>query len=347
MNDAADEIILRQDAQLARITLNRPRAINALSLGMVRTMRAALERWRSDPAVGTVLIDGAGERGLCAGGDVRIAWESLRSDGSLADAFWDEEYALNATIAGYPKPVVAFMDGVVMGGGVGISAHARHRVVTERSMIAMPETIIGFTPDVGASFLLSRVPGAVGLRLALTGNRIDGGDALYCGLADHFVPSERLTALAVLLSRTSADEAIATVAAPPPDSGLAIHRGWIDAAYSGETVEAIVTALQVRPEPQAAADADDLAARSPTSLKVTLRSIRSAQALPDLAACLAQERRLVHALTRRPDFMEGVRAQVIDKDRAPRWSPSTLAEVTDAMVASCFEDHAPGPAGSP
>ena len=333
----ADEIILRRDGQLARITLNRPRTINALSLGMVRTMRAALEDWLSDPDVGTVLIDGAGERGLCAGGDIRIAWESLRADGSLADRFWEEEYALNAAIAAYPKPLVAFMDGVVMGGGVGISAHARYRVVTERSRIAMPETIIGFTPDVGGSFLLSRAPGAVGLRLALTGRHVDAGDALYCGLADRFVPSERLAALAVLLSRGAPDEAIETVAAPPPEASLAEQRGWIDATYSGETVEAILTALQARPEPRAGADADDLAMRSPTSLKVTLRSIRSAAGLPDLAACLAQELRLVRALTRRPDFMEGVRARLIDKDRTPRWSPATLAEVTDAMVAACFE----------
>ena len=332
-----DEIILRRDGQLARITLNRPEAINALSLGMVRTMRAALEDWRSDPGVGTVLIDGAGERGLCAGGDIRMAWESLRADGSLADRFWEEEYALNAAIAAYPKPLVAFMDGVVMGGGVGISAHARHRVVTERSVIAMPETIIGFTPDVGGSFLLSRAPGAIGLRLALTGSRLDAGDAVYCGLADHFVPSERLAALVVLLSRGEPDEAIKTVAAPPPEASLAEQRGWIDATYSGETVEAILTALQVRPEPRAAADADDLGLRSPMSLKVTLRSIRSAAELPDLAACLAQELRLVRALTRRPDFMEGVRAQLIDKDRTPRWSPATLAEVTDEMVAACFD----------
>lgn len=337
MNDASDEIILRQDGRLGRITLNRPKAINALSLGMVRTMRAALERWHLDLTVGCVLIDGAGERGLCAGGDVRAIWESLRADGSLADRFWQEEYALNAMIAAYAKPVVAFMDGVVMGGGVGISAHASHRVVTERAAVAMPETIIGFTPDVGASYLLSRAPGSVGLRLALTGSRMDAGDAIYCGLADRFVPSERLAALAVLLSRGPADEAIETVAAACPKASLALQRGWIDAGYSGETVEAIVTALQARPEPQAAADAEELGMRSPTSLKVTLRSIRSAAALAGLEACLAQELRLAHTLTRLPDFMEGVRAQLIDKDRAPKWSPATLAEVSEAVVAACFQ----------
>jgi enoyl-CoA hydratase len=336
MINLPDEIILRQNGRLGRITLNRPKAINALTLPMVRAMRAALDRWRLDPRVGTVLIDGAGPRGLCAGGDIRLAWESLRGDGSLADRFWEEEYQLDAMIAAYPKPVVAFMDGLVMGGGVGISAHASHRVVTERSAIAMPETIIGFTPDVGASYLLSRAPGALGVRLALTGNRIGAGDALYCGLADRFVPSGQLETLADLLSRAAADAAIETVAAEPPKSDLATQCGWIDAAYAGETVEAIIAALRERPEPQAAADIADLDARSPTSLKVTLRSIRSAAALSDLWACLAQELRLARALTRMPDFTEGVRAQVIEKDRNPRWSPATLAEVSDAMVAACF-----------
>ncbi len=336
MSDTGDEIILRRDGRLGRITLNRPRTINALNLGMVRAMTAALDRWRSEADVETVLIDGAGERGLCAGGDIRAAWESLRGDGSLADRFWNEEYALDALIAAYPKPVVAFMDGMVMGGGVGIAAHARHRVVTERSVVAMPETIIGFTPDVGGSYLLSRAPGAVGVRMALTGSRVGPGDALYCGLADRFVPSERLAALVVLLSRGPADEAIDTVAAVVPDGSLPAQRGWIDAAYAGNTVEAIIDALKQRPEPQAAGDLADLAARSPTSLKVTLHSIRSAATLPDLAACMARELTLARILLRRPDFMEGVRAQVIDKDRTPRWSPSTLAEVTRTMLDDMF-----------
>lgn len=335
-NDTNDEILLRRDGRLGRITLNRPKAINALNLGMVRSMRAALERWRTDAGVGTVLIDGAGERGLCAGGDVRAVWENLRGREAEADRFWEEEYALDAAIASYPKPLVAFMDGVVMGGGVGISAHARHRLVTERSMIAMPETIIGFTPDVGGSYLLSRTPGLLGLRMALTGGRAGAGDALHCGLADDFVPSSRLAGLALLLSDLPPEEAIAKVRQPPPDAVMPAQRSWIDAAYAGDTIEAILEALQARPEPLAAADLMELAARSPTSLKVTLRSIRSAAGLPDLAACLVQERRLVHALLRRPDFIEGVRAQVIDKDRTPLWSPARLGEVTEAMVDDCF-----------
>ena len=335
------EILLRQDGWLGRITLNRPQAINALSLGMVGTMRAAMARWRSDGQVRTVLIDGAGTRGLCAGGDIRAAWESLRADATLADRFWEEEYALDAEIAAYPKPVVAFMDGVVMGGGVGISAHARHRLVTERSRVAMPETIIGFTPDVGGSYLLSRAPGAIGLRLALTGRAVDGADAIFCGLADRMVPSGRLAELAVLLSRVAPEPAIEAVAVAAPPPALAAQRSWIDLAYAGDSVEAILVALQARQEPEAAADRADLAARSPMALKVTLRSIRAAAGLPDLASCLAQELRLARALTRRADFAEGVRAQLIDKDRAPRWSPARLAEVTPAMVEACFEG-APG-----
>ncbi len=330
------EILLRLDGWLARITLNRPQAINALSLGMVRTMQEALQRWHRDPRVRTVLIDGAGTRGLCAGGDIRAAWQSLRTDAALADRFWAEEYELDAAIAAYPKPVVAFMDGVVMGGGVGISAHARHRLVTERSRVAMPETIIGFTPDVGGSYLLSRAPGAVGLRLGLTGRAGDAADAMFCGLADRMVPSGRLAELAALLSHQAPAQAIEAVAIAAPPPALAAQRGWIDLAYASDSVEAILAALQARPERQAAADRADLAARSPMALKVTLRSIRTAAGLPDLAACLAQELRLARALTRRHDFAEGVRAQLIDKDREPRWSPPSLAEVTPAMVDACF-----------
>ncbi len=333
---ACGEVLPRQDGWLGRITLNRPQAINALSLGMVRSMHKALRRWRSDRRVRTVLIDGAGARGLCAGGDIRAAVASLGRDAAHADRFWEEEYALVAAIAGYPKPVVALMDGVVMGGGVGISAHARHRVVTERSRIAMPETIIGFTPDVGASYLLSRAPGATGLRLALTGSAVGGADAISCGLADRLVPSDRLAALAALLSHAAPGRAIEAVAVAPPPAALATARDWIDLAYAGDSVEAILEALRARPEPQAAADLADLAARSPMALKVTLRSLQSAAALPDLAACLGQELRLARALTRRADFAEGVRAQLIDKDRAPRWSPASLAEVTPAMVEACF-----------
>ncbi|WP_428374573.1 enoyl-CoA hydratase/isomerase family protein [Lichenicoccus sp.] len=335
MKRADPPIILRETGSLGRITLNRPRAINALTLDMVQTMRAALQDWRADSGIGSVLIDGAGERGLCAGGDIRAAWDSIR-DGAGADLFWDEEYRLLDTIACYPKPVVAWMDGLVMGGGVGISAHASHRIVTERSAVAMPETIIGFTPDVGGSYLLSRAPGQLGLRLGLTGGRMSAGDAIHCGFADHCMASDRLTDLAAALRATGADAAIAALAAPPPASPLATHRSWVDAAYAAPSMLDIVTALRARPEPEAADDVAALARRSPTALAVTLRSIRAARALPGLAACLAQERRLVRHMLRQPDFAEGVRAQVIDKDRNPCWRPARLEDVDAGRLEAWF-----------
>ncbi len=344
MNEAEPEIILRETASLGRITLNRPRALNALTLDMVQAMEAALRRWQTDPAIRTVLIDGAGERGLCAGGDIRAAWDSIGaeaagSDGNAADLFWDEEYRLLARIAGYPKPVVAWMDGLVMGGGVGISAHASHRIVTERSAVAMPETLIGFTPDVGGSFLLSRAPGELGLRLGLTGGRMDAGDAIHCGFADRCMPSGRLAALAEALRESDADAAVAALAGAEPASPLAAHASWIDKAYAAPAMQEIVAALRACPEPEAAEDVAALARRSPTALEVTLRSIRTARVRPDLAACLAQERRLVRHMLRLPDFTEGVRAQVIDKDRTPRWQPARLEDVDAGRLDSWFAGH--------
>lgn len=336
MRDAEPHIVLRQTGALARVTLNRPQAINALTLGMVQAMQGALRRWQADPAVRTVLIDGAGERGLCAGGDIRAAWDSIRRDEAGADLFWEEEYRLLEAIAGYPKPVVAWMDGLVMGGGVGVSAHASHRIVTERSAVAMPETLIGFTPDVGGSYLLSRAPGQLGLRLGLTGGRMDAGDAIQCGFADTVLASKRLEAVAEALCTMEAGAAIATLATTPPAGPLAAQLGWIDPAYAAHSMLDIVAALQASPEAAAAADLAALSVRSPTALEVTLRSIRTARGLPTLAACLAQERRLVRRMLRQPDFAEGVRAQVIDKDRSPRWQPARLAEVDAALVDSWF-----------
>nr|WP_321986403.1 enoyl-CoA hydratase/isomerase family protein [uncultured Lichenicoccus sp.] len=336
MSGAEPQIILSETGHLGRITLNRPRALNALTLELVQAMRSALQEWQSEPGIRTVLIDGAGERGLCAGGDIRAAWDSIRAGDRGAELFWDEEYRLLETIAGYPKPVVAWMDGLVMGGGVGISAHASHRIVTERSAVAMPETIIGFTPDVGGSYLLSRAPGQLGLRLGLTGGRMQAGDATQCGFADHVLASDRLETLAGALAATDADEAISALAAPPPASLLAQQRAWIDAAYCAPTMQEIVAALRHRPEPGAADDLAALALRSPTALEVTLRSIRTARGRPDLAACLAQERRLIRHMLREPDFAEGVRAQVIDKDRNPHWRPARLEDVDAGRLEGWF-----------
>ena len=334
MTDSSSELLLARAGRLGRITLNRPKAINALTLGMVRGVRAALAEWRADPSVHTILIDGAGERGLCAGGDIRALWESARGDGAFGRVFWAEEYQMIAEIACYPKPVVALMDGVVMGGGVGIAGHARHRVVTERSAIAMPETTIGFTPDVGGSWLLAHAPGAIGVRLALTGGRIGAADALFCGLADQFVPSTILGALFERLAEAPPEPTLAEFASELAPAPLQARPHWIDNAYGAPTMEAIMQRLWSYPE--AAQDLAELGGKSPLALKVTLRSIRSAATLPGLNTALEQEYRLACALLRESDFSEGVRAQIIDKDRCPSWSPSALEAVSDQHVQAIF-----------
>ena len=331
------EVLLTRSGRLGLVTLNRPRALNALNHAMVRAVHAALRAWAADPAVATVAITGAGERGLCAGGDIRAIHRDATSGaadaGAASAAFWRDEYRLNAAIARFPKPYVALMDGIVMGGGVGLSAHGTHRVVTERSRVAMPETGIGFAPDVGGTWLLARAPGELGTHLALTGGEMTAGDAHYCGFADHLVPAEALPALLADLAETPADRAVAAHAGPVPPAALAEARGWIDPCYAADTVEEILARLAARPEPAARVTARHLLTRSPTSLKVTLAAVRRARRLATLEEALEQEYRVSRALLASPDLVEGVRARVVDKDRAPRWRPAALAEVTGADVA--------------
>ncbi|WP_225821795.1 enoyl-CoA hydratase/isomerase family protein [Streptomyces naphthomycinicus] len=334
---AADPVLLHTEGRSARITLNRPRALNALNHEMVRRIDAALTAWEHDPAVETVVITGAGERGLCAGGDIRAVHDDARDgDGTASAAFWRDEYHLNARIARYPKPYVALMDGIVMGGGVGVSAHGGVRVVTERSRIAMPETGIGFVPDVGGTHLLGRAPGELGTHLALTGARIGAADAVLCGLADHCIPSAALGQFTDELAAEPLRDVLARHVQPPPPGQLADRREWIDACYTAGTVEEIVHRLFAHGGPDAKEAAETLLAKSPTALKVTLAAIRRARRLGTLERVLDQEYRVSCAALSSPDLVEGVRAQIIDKDRDPRWSPATLAEVTDADVERFF-----------
>lgn len=343
-----DKVLVRVEGRLGRLTLNRPRAINALDHDMVLALRGALTAWEDDDAVSAVLIDGAGERGLCAGGDVRAISASARDGDLRAAAFWRDEYLLNAHIARYPKPYVAFMDGVVMGGGVGVSAHGSVRVVTERSLVAMPETAIGFVPDVGGTYLLSRAPGETGTHLALTAGAVGAGDAIALGLADRFVPSARLAELAAALAdATAADgvaEAVERFAETPPEPSLT-GKPWIGACYAAETAEEIVERLSAFGDPEAAAAADTVLAKSPTAVKTTLAALRRAGELPTLEAVLEQEYRVSCAALASPDLVEGVRAQVIDKDRSPKWSPDTLAAVPAAEVERHFAPAPDGPLG--
>lgn len=361
-----EPVIVEVDASIGRLTLNRPKAINALNPEMVAIMRRALAEWATSDAVRTVVISGNGERGLCAGGDIREIHADAVSGGTASIGFWAEEYRLNSTIAAYPKPIVAIMDGLVMGGGIGISAHASVRVVTERSRLAMPEVGIGMHPDVGGSWLLSRAPGELGTHLALTGSPVGAADGIAAGLADFFVPAARLPEL--IANPGSVAELSVTPppgdfgitherqnlsAAPPPgDSGTARERvelsasqqpgdvgtarAWIDECYVGDSVTGIVERLAAHPAPGAQTAAKEILTRSPTALTITLRSLRTAALLPDLEAALEQELRLSAAMLRLPDLAEGIRAQIIDKDRNPRWQPATLAEVSPTLIDACF-----------
>lgn len=344
-----DSVLLHTEGRVRHITLNRPRALNALNHAMVLRMGEALDAAEQDPSVVAVLLTGAGERGLCAGGDIRSIRDDALAGGRTSLDFWRDEYRLNARIARFPKPYVALMDGIVMGGGVGVSAHGSLRIVTERSRIAMPETGIGFVPDVGGTHLLGAAPGELGLHLALTGDAVGAADALLCGLADHFVPSGDLPALLTALDSCATPEAVAATAeryaGTAPAGELSAHREWIDACYAADTVEEIVERLDGCGVPAAKQASATILAKSPTALKVTLAAVRRARRLNSLEAVLDQEYRVSSTAFTGPDLVEGVRAQIIDKDRNPRWSPAELAGVTDEDVARHFAPLGDGELG--
>jgi len=327
----------RVDGAVGRLTLDRPRAINALDLAMIRDLTAALDAWEADESVRVVVLDGAGDRGLCAGGDVRGLYAQIVA-GHPADVgeFFRAEYALNARIAEYPKTFVALADGITMGGGIGLAGHAAVRIVTETSKLAMPETRIGFTPDVGGTWLLGRAPGRTGEYLGLTGATMDAADAIFAGFADVLVPRARLAAVA--------GESVAELAVAPGPSALEAAQPWIDDAFAAATVPGIVERLRARPEPAASAAADTLEELSPTGLAVTLAAVRAARELPDLRAALAQEYGLVMWFAHtQPDLVEGIRAQLIDKDRTPSWRPATFADLPadTADVALAYTPETP------
>ncbi|MFI2259775.1 enoyl-CoA hydratase/isomerase family protein [Streptomyces tubercidicus] len=348
MTGTDEPVLLTIQGRAAHITLNRPRALNALTHTMVERIDEALTVWEHDPTVETVVLTGAGERGLCAGGDIRAIYEDAKAGGSASAAFWRDEYRLNARIARYPKPYVALMDGIVMGGGVGVSAHGSVRIVTGRSRVAMPETGIGFVPDVGGTYLLGLAPGELGTHLALTGTPVGAADALLCGLADHFVPADLLPRLLADLATTGVWDVMERYVRQPPPGVLAEQRAWIDTCYRADTVEEIISRLRAHPDPEAARAAETLTERSPTALKVTLAALRRARRLGPLERVLEQEYRVSCAALSSHDLTEGIRAQVIDKDRAPKWSPDTLADVTDADVDRFFTPpEPPGPGTAP
>lgn len=331
-----EDILVNVRDGVGILTLNRPKAINSLTAGMVAEIDRALHAWEHDDSVHTVLLTGAGERGLCAGGDVVALYHSAKAGGADARRFWYDEYRVNAYIGSYPKPYVAVMDGIVMGGGVGVAGHGSIRVVTDTTKMAMPEVGIGFVPDVGGTYLLSRTPGALGLHAALTGAPFSGADAIAMGFADHYVPHDKFADFTGSVVGDGVEKALSTYAVEPPASSLLEQRSWIDECYAGATVADILAALQDHDAAEARAAADLIATRSPVALSVTLAAVRRAADLDTLEDALRQEYRISCAAVKSHDFVEGIRAQLVDKDRNPKWSPASIADVTQADIDAYF-----------
>jgi enoyl-CoA hydratase/carnithine racemase len=321
-----------RDGRAGRILLNRPKALNALNLEMVQAVAASLSDFAADPAVHLVLIEGAGGRAFCAGGDIRaVRQAAMAGDAAPIEAFFVAEYGLNQAIADYPKPYVALIDGICLGGGIGLSVHGSARVVTEAAMLAMPETAIALFPDIGATYLLPRLPGQLGMYLALTGARMQGADAAHAGLATHFVPQAALPALTEALCRDGAG-VLAGFAQPLPAFSLAPHREAIDRCFGAASLTEIFARLQAEGSEWATVTLATLRAMSPSSLAWSFAIVRAGErrTLPE---CLAAELRMTRTVTLHPDFHEGVRAMVIDKDRNPKWSPASLEDVDMAAIA--------------
>lgn len=333
-------VLVRTEGSLGRLSLNRPEAINALDITMIEQLHASLDDWRDDSDIDIVLIDGEGDRGMCAGGDVRALYAQIKSGAPerVAD-FFRAEYALNLKIAQYPKPVVAIADGITMGGGIGLAGHAAIRIVTERSRLAMPETRIGFTPDVGGTYLLGRAPGRLGEYLGLTGGTMSGADAVYAGFADYYVPSQRLEELREALGKradpTSPSELVLLFDETPEASTLRDDRVWIDEVFAAASVGEIIDRLRAREE--GAATSATLAELSPTALAVTLDAVREAREGDLRDALIGEYRRVMWFAGHHPDLVEGIRAQLVDKDRSPKWRPATIAELPSDAGANARE----------
>ncbi len=335
MSDVGEQTVQAwRDGRIGRIMLNRPKALNALDVGMIRAMASALGQWRDDPEVHAVVVEGAGGRAFCAGGDIRaVRAASLEGRHDDIAMFFQEEYALNQAIADYPKPYIALIDGICMGGGIGVSVHGAARVTTGAAMFAMPETAIALFPDIGATFILPRLRGQAGMYMALTGARLHGADAAFVGLATHFTDRETIAALPDALARHGA-AALAQVSRTfdPP---IAAHMDAIDRCFSGSSVAEIIERLSATDTDWSRETLATLRSVSPSAVEWTFRIVR-AGAARTLPQSLAAELALTRHATRHPDFLEGVRAMVIDKDRQPRWSPASLEAVDPAEIEAMF-----------
>jgi enoyl-CoA hydratase len=335
---AEPEVLVRVEGRVGRLTLNRPKALHALTLNMCRLMTEALLAWQDDPPVELVLLDHSGERGFCAGGDIRSLYDDVANGGAHAREFFFVEYRLNALLFRYPKPVVAIMDGVTMGGGVGISRPARFRVATERTTFAMPETGIGLFPDVGGGWYLPRMPDHIGLWLAMTGARIKAADCELVGVATDFVESARIEDLkaAIIADPAAVERLLTEFEGDPGRPTIAAHQDEIEKIFSLEIVEAIVAALKASGSDWARQQLEILATKSPQTIKVAFRQLKLGGQAASFAENMAMEYRVASRVVLRPDFREGVRAVIVEKDNQPRWNPPTLEAVREALLDEIF-----------
>ncbi|MEL6258435.1 MAG: enoyl-CoA hydratase/isomerase family protein [Pseudomonadota bacterium] len=335
----SDDVLIRIDGRIGRITLNRPQALHALNQGMCDRILAALRSWRDDDAVAAVVVDhAAGTRGFCAGGDIRMLAESGAADGAEAFGFFQSEYRMNAAIKSFPKPYVAILDGITMGGGVGLSVHGSHRIATERTVFAMPETGIGLFPDVGGGWFLPRLAGELGVWLALSGARLKGGDVAAAGIATHLIASDAIEGLIDQCIETGGDVDLALEACvqnPGPGS-FAAQIETINRCFAFDRAEEIVEALERDGHDWARDQAAILKSKSPRTVKVALRQMREGAALTSFEDNMRMEYRIARRQVMSADFQEGVRAVIVDKDNTPLWSPDTLESVSSAVIDEVF-----------
>jgi enoyl-CoA hydratase len=337
-------VLIAQNGQVGHITLNRPEALNALTLEMVRDIAGALSDWREDPAIQIIIVDSANKKAFCAGGDIRAISASGKARDGQAQTFWREEYQLNSQIAHFGKPIVTLMDGITMGGGVGIGAHASHRVVTDATVMAMPEVSIGFVPDVGSTWLLSRAPGAFGMFAALTARRLSAADAIACDLADAYIPGRILPSFIQALnafdfsagSTAGASTLLYRFASPTQPGFFQAHREWIDRAFGKESIEEIVSELTNCDGSEPKQAVVEMLKHSPKSLKLARRALDEAKGDRTLEDSLRREFRVACRSLENPDFHEGIRAAVIDKDQSPKWTPPELSGVDSTSLEQFF-----------
>jgi enoyl-CoA hydratase len=343
------DVLTFTEGKVGRIRLNRPKAIHALNTAMCAAILDALAAWRHDPAVEAVMIDHAEGRGFCAGGDIRMLAESGARDGVEAREFFFTEYRMNHRLFTYEKPVVAFMDGITMGGGVGISQPARYRVATENTRLAMPETGIGLFPDVGGGWYLSRLPGRVGQYLALTGHRLDGAECVNLGLASDYLTSDTLddAKARIAAAPTEIEEILGELGAPVPEAKIVTHEEDINRLFESDRLEDIYAVLESEGGIWGAATLATLRTKSPQTMKVSLRLLKEGRQMVDFAAEMAQEYAVGARVVVRHDFLEGVRAVIVDKDNAPVWDPDTPEGVTDDLIDTIFAPLPEGEAWTP